>query len=72
MIAMTMIKHIVHYYLPHYDNINCNILYFVDIGYCFVNNAIKTDCVKNKYMFQCTDDVNVVFNTAFIMIFFIN
>ena len=39
-------------------------LTFDDIGLCFVNNAIKTDCIKNKYMFQCMDDINAVFNTA--------
>ena len=32
---------------------------------CFVNDAFKTDCIKNMYMFQCTDDINAVLKTAF-------
>ena len=39
---------------------------FVDIDLCFVHDAIKTDCIKNKYLFECTDDINAVFNAAFI------
>ena len=41
-------------------------LIFVDGGLCFVNDAIKTDYIETKYMFQFTDDINAVFNAAFI------
>ena len=36
-----------------------------DIGSTFVNDAFKTDYIKNKYMFQCTDDINAVLNATF-------
>ena len=39
---------------------------FDDDNLCFVNDAITTHCIKNKYMFQCTDDINAVFHAAFI------
>ena len=35
------------------------------VGLSFVNDAFKTDCIKNKYIFQCTDDIIAVLNTTF-------
>ena len=32
---------------------------------CTSNDADKTDCIKNKYKFQCTDGIIAVLNTAF-------
>ena len=29
------------------------------------NDADKTDCIKNKCIFQCTDDIIAVLNTSF-------
>ena len=43
----------------------CKIFYiFGDIGSPFAHAAFKTDCIKTKYMLQCTDDIIAVFNTA--------
>ena len=40
-------------------------LTFGDAGSSFANDAFKTECIKNKCMFQCTNDVNAVLNTTF-------
>ena len=35
-----------------------------DVAASFVNDAFKTDCIKNKCMFHCTNDIIAVLSTT--------
>ena len=45
--------------------INWKCLIFNGINSLSLNAVFKTDYIKNKYMFQCTDNIIAVLNTAF-------
>ena len=49
----------------NYIVLNLKIFYIFGVsGSPFADAVFKTDCIKNQYMFQCTDDIIVVLNTA--------
>ena len=50
----------------NYVKLNLKMIYkFDDIGSPLANAVFKTDCIMNKCMFQCTNDIIVVLNAAF-------